>query len=215
MKPVFAAIAISAFCCFSVHAADAGQEAEMKSQLSAMTAAFNKSDPKAVAEFFAMDATLINPQGTKASGRQSISELLQKDLNGILKAGKTEIKFGSMRSLGPDTAFVDSIHEISIKTPTNVNMPPLRIQFSGVVKKTGGKWLWLDARPYTMMMMPMHGAPGGPPPPMPHGMPPNMKGMGKMSPPGGPPGPPPTGYPPGVQNTPPPGMGQVPKTKGN
>ena len=215
MKSVFAAIAFLAICCFSVHAADAGPEAEMKSQLAAMTAAFNKSDSKAIAEFFAPDATLINPQGVKSNGRAKIADQLQSDFGGIMKAGKSELKFSGMRVLGPDLAFVDSIQEITIKMPSSAAIPPMRIQFSGLAKKIGGKWLWLDVRPYSMMPS----MAGGPPPPMPHGLPPGMKGMGigKLPPAGGPPGPPPGGFPPGVANPPPPppAAGQVPKTKGN
>lgn len=218
MKSVFAAVAISAFCCLSAHANEAAQETEMKAQLAGLSAAFNKGDGKAVSEFFAMDATLSNPQGIKANGRAKIAEIIQNDLAAVLKSGKSDFKFVGMRNLAPDLAFVDSVHEITISPPTaGMKVPPMKIQFSGVAKRVAGKWLWLEVRPYAIMPTMMA---GGPPP----GMPPGMTSGKMQPPPGGPASMPPGALPPGAM---PPGMksppqpppaaaGQVPKVnKGN
>lgn len=121
--------------------------------------AWNRHDPAAMAQFYAADATLVNPFGRSAKGRAEIQKLFQYEQSAMMGNSRMEQTVTSVRPLGTEYAFVDSNVTISgIHSPDGTPMPTQRFVNSSLVVQRNGKWQFLDSRPH--LLMPEGGAPG-------------------------------------------------------
>jgi len=126
------------------------------SNLAEFAAAFSKADIRAVGSFFAEDATLINPIGERAQGREVIQRVAQKDLETFLKGSRSEFKLENARFLSDGLVLIDANQSVTgVKTQDGKEMPPFTFHVVILARKAGDRWMWLDARPYSLMQ-PLH-----------------------------------------------------------
>jgi uncharacterized protein (TIGR02246 family) len=127
----------------------------LQSQISEFSAAFTKGDANAVTSFFTSDATLINPVGERAQGRDAILQVVQNDINTFLKGSRNEFKLENTRTISDDLMLIDMNHFVTeLKTVDGKEAPSVTFHIVVLAKKVGDRWMWLDARPYSFMNMP-------------------------------------------------------------
>lgn len=123
----------------------------LKARFAEFGEAFNRHDLEAIAAFFADTATLINPIGKFATGRDDIRRVLNEDLANIVRGASATFTVNRVRLLGPTLAGIDGVHEM---TGPNVPGGSVQLHVFGVATKENGRWLWLDARPHTYLSRP-------------------------------------------------------------
>jgi uncharacterized protein (TIGR02246 family) len=127
----------------------------LQSQISEFSAAFTNGDARAVASFFTPDATLINPVGERAQGRDAIFQVAQNDINTLLKGSRNEFKLENVRNLTDELMLIDMNQSVTeLKTAEGKAAPSMTFHIVVLAKKVGDRWMWLDARPYSFMNMP-------------------------------------------------------------
>jgi uncharacterized protein (TIGR02246 family) len=98
-------------------------------------AAFNRGDAKAVAGFWAEDATYIDEDGHEYLGRAAIEKLYQKGF-AAHKGAKLAIHVTSAKLISPDVALEEGITEV---TPPDGG-PVDADRFSAVLVRKDGQW---------------------------------------------------------------------------
>jgi uncharacterized protein (TIGR02246 family) len=153
------ALAVAVAVAVPVFAADhAADEAAIMKVWQQFSDAWGRGDTHAQAALWSQDASLINPFGLKANGRPAIEKVFEQEHAGFAKGTTHTFSDFSFRFLTPSLVEVDSIGEIKgIKGADGAEMPPAHVHVFVVMKKTGGKWMIHDARPY--MIAPPPGQP--------------------------------------------------------
>src|SRR5437016_9242113 len=110
-----ALVTCAAVICFSAFAfgADSDVEQQITSRSKAFTAAWDKHDAKAIAEFYAEGAEMVIAKGETFSTRDGIEQALSDGFNGDLKDTTLTESIEKVRLIKPDVAIVDS--EVQIK----------------------------------------------------------------------------------------------------
>jgi uncharacterized protein (TIGR02246 family) len=124
------------------------EQQAIEAMLKGFEAAFNKYDAKEVASFFLADATLYNPEGKYADGKQQIEQVVKSDLSRFLKGAKNSFKLLNVRLLGPELALVDMAH---VAESAALPGGKLENHVDAVMRKDLGQWRILDARPRPFM----------------------------------------------------------------
>jgi len=119
-------------------------------------AAWNQHDSKAMASYWADDATLINPMGQMGHGKAEIEKLFAAEQSTMFKASTAAlVEMKITRSLGSNMAFCDG--EVTIDGamgPDGTAMPQMKVHMAGVMKKQGSGWVYLEGRPYMFVPRP-------------------------------------------------------------
>ena len=101
----------------------------------AFIAAFNKGDARAVAAFWAPDATYVDQAGREHKGREAIQQLYEK-VFAARKGAKLAIHVTAAKQLTPDVVLEDGVTEV---TPAEGG-PATAARFSAVLVKKDGEW---------------------------------------------------------------------------
>jgi uncharacterized protein (TIGR02246 family) len=115
-------------------------EEALRQRAESFVATFNKGDAKGLAEFFTVDADIVDPEGRPVLGRKAIEESYQK-LFGQIKGAKLYIRISAVRIPKPDLAFEDGYTEM-----VSTQRPPSAARYSVVYTKQDGKWLIASVR---------------------------------------------------------------------
>jgi len=121
--------------------AAAQPEAGKGKRAQAFIAAFDRGDAKAVASFWAPDATYVDPTGHETKGRAAIEKMYAK-LFAAQKGAKLTIHVTSLRAISPEVALEDGITEI---TPADGG-PGSVARFSAVLVNKDGEWYFESVR---------------------------------------------------------------------
>jgi len=121
--------------------------AEIANMMTELADAFTRGEPDAVAAFFTDDATLINPAGARAQGRDQIRQVVHDDLRRILAGSKSTFILESMRACGPGLALVDATHKVEGARGEQMQ-GDLDLHVVCLCEKRGDRWMWRDARPH-------------------------------------------------------------------
>jgi uncharacterized protein (TIGR02246 family) len=111
------------------------KEQPAKGRREAFIAAFNRGDARAVAAFWAPDATYVDQVGREYKGREAIEQLYEKTF-AARKGAKLAIHVTSAKVLAPDVAMEDGVTEV---TPAE-GSPPTAARFTAVLVKKDGEW---------------------------------------------------------------------------
>jgi uncharacterized protein (TIGR02246 family) len=111
------------------------QEGLDKGRRAEYIAAYNRGDAKAVAAFWAEDATYIDEDGHEYKGRAAIEKLYKKAFE-ARKGAKLAIHPTAIKQLSPDVALEEGITEV---TPPDGG-PVDADRFSAVLVRKGGQW---------------------------------------------------------------------------
>ena len=154
---VLAALGAVALTAGHAFAASKDEDA-IKARVAEFIAAFNKGDAKAMAAFFADDATLVNPAGVKGKGPAEIEKNIVSDVAAFLKDTKMDMTVTQFRPVGKDAAWIEIDHSVTgAKGPDGKPLPPITFHVPTLMVKKGKSWMIAEARPYAYL----------PPPPKP------------------------------------------------
>ncbi len=120
-------------------------------------AAFNKKDPKAVAEIWAEDGDYTSLDGRAAKGRTEIERLFRELLTGVYKDAKTKLITNSVRFPAPDVAVGNATWETTGgRAADGKERPTVRTVSLSVATKRSGQWRVVSA---LSMVLPAPAAP--------------------------------------------------------
>jgi uncharacterized protein (TIGR02246 family) len=147
---------IAALLLFSASTAAAASKDEdaIKGRVAEFVALFNKGDAKAMSAYLTDDAVLVNPVGTKGTGRAEIEAIFKHDSDAILKGATMDMKVVEFRATGKDAAWVELEHSVKgARTPDGKTMD-LLFHVPCLFVKKGKTWLLAEARPYAFLPAP-------------------------------------------------------------
>jgi uncharacterized protein (TIGR02246 family) len=131
------------------------EETALRELTSQFAAAWNKHDAKALTATFGENATVINPMGRRANGRDAIQTLFNDEHTTFMKDTQATMTVETFRFPRPDVAFLDTAMEITgMKTPDGKDLPLQRMHVTALAAKQGKRWLWLEARAWAFMTPP-------------------------------------------------------------
>lgn len=111
--------------------------------------AWNKHDPKALAEFWTKDGDLLSPWTAQVYvGRSDIEKHFAEEHSDGMKDSKIKLDIENVRLIDPDTAFVDMDLTISGMKVADEEAAPFHSHGVFLFVKNDGKWKILVARPY-------------------------------------------------------------------
>ena len=116
-------------------ATERSQDKGANGRRAAFIAAFDKGDARAVAAFWAPDATYVDQVGHEYNGREAI-EKLYETVFAARKGAKLAIHVTSAKQLSPDVALEDGVTEV---TPAEGGLATAA-RFSAVLVKKDGEW---------------------------------------------------------------------------
>jgi len=112
-----------------------------KERRAGFIAAFNKGDAKAVAAFWAEDATYVDQVGHEYDGRAAIQKLYEKVFD-ARKGAKLDIHVTASKMVSPEVMLNDGFTEV---TPADGG-PGTTARFTAVLVKKGGEWFLQSVR---------------------------------------------------------------------
>ncbi len=131
------------------------EEEAIKSLFVKFSDGWNKQDGMAMAATYAEDASLIDPMGEEARGREAIANLLNKAVSVFLRESKSDHTVNHIRFLTPDVAFVDATQTVTgALSPDGKTMPDATLHVAVLLLKKDNNWWFVDARPYQFMTPP-------------------------------------------------------------
>jgi uncharacterized protein (TIGR02246 family) len=149
---------IAALVLFSSSAALAapkqGDEDAIKARVADFIATFNKGDAKAVAAFFAPDATLVNPAGVRATGSAEIEKLIANDIASFLKDAKMDMKLVQFRGIDKTAAWIEIEHTATGAHGPGGKVMNVTFHVPALMLKKGKNWMIAEARPYAYLPPP-------------------------------------------------------------
>jgi uncharacterized protein (TIGR02246 family) len=121
---------------------------EIQPLFDSLAACMDRGDAREAAAHFAEDANLISPSGLHGSGATGVQRVLATDMGSILKGTHSQFTIEAVRPVG-DAVFVDATHEI-VGAETGGGQP-IQIHVVALLRKQGGGWKLMEARPYAFM----------------------------------------------------------------
>ncbi|MBI2388057.1 MAG: SgcJ/EcaC family oxidoreductase [Deltaproteobacteria bacterium] len=110
-------------------------------EVQAFSQVWSRGDAKAAASFFTEDGVRVGAFGDVQHGRAELEAAYDKLLHGPMAGAKVTQERGTVRLLGPDLALWQGGMEISVGGTT------IKGYVVQLMKKTGGRWLVLEAHP--------------------------------------------------------------------
>jgi uncharacterized protein (TIGR02246 family) len=135
----------------------AGDEEGIKKTFEDVSTAWGTGDAKAVAAFFTLDSSLINPMGMEGHGRKEVQKVVEEEFAGPMKGTQQTFSDFNIRFYPqPNIALVDCTGTITgMKKPDGTDADPMKAHVYGViVNRTGKKWQALSIRAYAFLTPP-------------------------------------------------------------
>jgi uncharacterized protein (TIGR02246 family) len=140
---------------FSSFARAADEQQEIKNCVNDFKSAWDKDDAKAMSMVWTEDATLINPFGRVAKGREEMEKVFVDEHSSIFKNTKYQVDEMTIQMISPDTALVDLSSKITgMKGPDGSDKPDFVHHVAMVFVKKGDHWMGAAARPYQFSSKP-------------------------------------------------------------
>jgi uncharacterized protein (TIGR02246 family) len=107
--------------------------------------AWNRHDPAALAQMWALDGDHVEPDGHHADGRDAVLDLLTKQHGSVFKTTELTLAIDDVWFVTSNVALVDGTYSISgIVAPDGSQLPPRKGNLTSVLMFEGGKW-WIAA----------------------------------------------------------------------
>jgi uncharacterized protein (TIGR02246 family) len=129
---------------------DPNTEVSVEEFFARFACAWKDNDGTEVGSFFVEDGILINPFGQPAHGRSAITAMYSEYFGGMLQGTSTTFNSTHVRSVESDHAFTDCEQTISASSGEVV----LAVHLAALLRRAGGTWRFVDARPYTFDPIP-------------------------------------------------------------
>lgn len=122
----------------------------LEATLSAFVRAWNLNDAVALAGLHAEDATLVTAAGARAQGRTAIARLYADSFCEALRGTTTTVRVARIRPLDGPHIIIDAAQTVRRADGGILLVTQLVVLF----RRSGGRWLFLDARPYACVPEP-------------------------------------------------------------
>lgn len=123
---------------------------QIKSDLDRFCAAWRTNDGAALGGCFVDDGSLVNPFGQRADGRAAVAAMYTEYFGGMLRGTTTTYDLANLRLVGSDHAFADGEQRIYGPDGNVV----LVVHLAALLRRDGGAWRFVDARPFTVSPLP-------------------------------------------------------------
>jgi len=106
---------------------------------------WNRHDPAALANMWALDGDHVEPDGHHSDGRDAILDLLTKQHGSVFKTTVLDLAIADVWFVTGDVALVDGTYALSgIVAPDGTQLPPRKGNLTSVLLFERGKW-WIAA----------------------------------------------------------------------
>ena len=103
--------------------------------------AWNRHDVGAVSKLWAIDGDHLEPDGTRAKGRDAVTKLFRHQHDTVFKESVLDMNLQDVWFHGDGLAIVDGTYELKgAKLPTGADIPPRRGHFTSVLILEDGRW---------------------------------------------------------------------------
>lgn len=107
--------------------------------------AWNRHDPAALAQMWALDGDHAEPDGHHADGRDEILDLLTKQHGSVFKTTELTLAIDDVWFVTGNVALVDGTYSITgIVAPDGAQLAPRKGNLTSILLFEGGKW-WIAA----------------------------------------------------------------------
>ncbi|MCE9669297.1 SgcJ/EcaC family oxidoreductase [Myxococcus stipitatus] len=139
------ALAFPLPCVGCAHVDRSRDEATIREQVDAQTAAWNRQDAVAWSQDFTRDADFINIVGMLLEGHEQIESRHAAVFASIFKGSQSKVTVRRLSFTTDDVAVVDTVHEVTGFNGLPPGVQPtepglLRTQMRYVMKRVDGKW---------------------------------------------------------------------------
>jgi uncharacterized protein (TIGR02246 family) len=142
----------------AVTAAQSNDEKDIRAIGAQIQSAWNKADPKELADLFLTDGDYVSSTGRTARGRDELQKAFAAQWGGIYKGTKLSHTLTNIRFVRKDVAIADGAFEISGMRDHTGKILPTRTGLSTVIAaKKGDRWYVAGLRG----MIPSTGEGGG------------------------------------------------------
>jgi uncharacterized protein (TIGR02246 family) len=142
----------------AVTAAQSNDEKDIRAIGAQIQSAWNKADPKELADLFLTDGDYVSSTGRTARGRDELQKAFAAQWGGIYKGTKLSHTLTNIRFVRKDVAIADGAFEISGMRDHTGKILPTRTGLSTVIaSKKGDRWYVAGLRG----MIPSTGEGGG------------------------------------------------------
>ena len=127
-------------------ASDRANEQKIRQLYEEFEATWNRHDPTALSNFWAIDGDHLEPDGTRAKGRATITRMLARQHETVFKDSELDLSIEDVWFLGGgDIALIDGSYLLSgVQTPDGTKLPPRKGHLTSVLLHEGGRW-WIVA----------------------------------------------------------------------
>ena len=142
----------------AVTTAQSNDEKDIRAIGAQIQSAWNKADPKEIADLFLTDGDYVSSTGRTARGRDELQKAFAAQWGGIYKGTKLSHTLTNIRFVRKDVAIADGAFEISgMRDPTGKILPTRTGLSTVVAAKKGDRWYVAGLRG----MIPSTGEGGG------------------------------------------------------
>jgi uncharacterized protein (TIGR02246 family) len=107
--------------------------------------AWNRHDVPAMTSHWAIDGDHLEPDGTRAKGRDVVQKLFQRQHDTVFKASNLDINVEDVWFHGENIAVVDGGYELTgARLPDGSELPARRGHLTSVLLQEDGRW-WIAA----------------------------------------------------------------------
>jgi uncharacterized protein (TIGR02246 family) len=105
------------------------------------TGAWNRHDPKAMADFWALDGDYMEPDGRHAKGQGEVVTLFTQEQKTVFKDSKLTLTIETVWFVSGDTALVDGTYEVAgVRDLEGKDVPTRMGHLTALLMHEGGTW---------------------------------------------------------------------------
>jgi len=103
--------------------------------------AWNRHDVPALSKLWAIDGDHLEPDGTRAKGRDGVTKLFRHQHDTFFKDSTLDMNLQDVWFHGDDLSIVDGTYELKgARLPNGTEIPPRRGHFTSVLIYEDGRW---------------------------------------------------------------------------
>lgn len=124
---------------------DIEKENAIRAKYGEFQKAWNRHDPKTMAAMWAPDGDHMEPDGTRAAGREEVRALFEKEHTGPFKETKIDLSINSVWFITADVALVDGSYRLTgVRGAGGKALPDREGHLSSILLQENGDW-WIAA----------------------------------------------------------------------
>jgi uncharacterized protein (TIGR02246 family) len=125
--------------------ADLKNEKLVRQMYEDLADAWNRHDVQALAAMWAIDGDHLEPDGTRAKGRDAVTKLFRRQHDTVFKETSLDMNIEDVWFHGDNLAIVDGTYALAgARTPNGTELPTRRGHFTAVLLYEEGRW-WVAA----------------------------------------------------------------------